>query len=113
MHNPRGWTRVETIILLIVIALIALAIFTPHSMMRNINLGMTEAELTKAMGRAPDKREKEFSFCKAGAVWYGNCNAIKDTHPSMHLVWRVGIDTWIVVAMDETGKVVYREQADN
>jgi len=109
----RGWSRTETIILLVIVGAIIWFAAWPNRLVSRVNLGMTRAETIAAVGRAPDKEEKDFTFCREGATWYGNCDEVRKSKAVSFLVWKAGVDSWVVVGFDGGGKVSYRGQGDN
>jgi hypothetical protein len=115
----RGWSRTATINLVVVaIVLVVVGAFFwfaswPHRLVSRVQLGMTRAETIAAIGRAPDKEERILAFCRQGATWYGNCDEVRASKSALFLVWKAGVDSWVVVGFDAGGKVSYRGQGDN
>ena len=114
--TQRGWSRTATINLVaVVIVLGAFVWFAtwPNRLVSRVQLGMTRAETITVIGRAPDKEERILSFCREGATWYGDCDEVRKSNSASFLVWKAGVDSWVVVGFDAGGKVSYRGQGDN
>jgi hypothetical protein len=104
-YRQTGWSKIETLILVVIIAAVIWATSAPYRVAGSVQTGMTDAEAIAAVGRPPDKQEAVLSFCATGARWYGDCSAIAASQSVNFLLWKVGIDTWLVVGVGANDKV--------
>ena len=104
-YRQTGWSTIETVILVVIISAVIWAISTPYRIAYRVQTGMTDAKAIAAIGRPPEKEEGVLSFCATGAKWYGDCSAIATSQSVNFLLWKVGIDTWLVVGVGANHKV--------
>jgi hypothetical protein len=100
-----GWSRFETIILVVIVAVLVWIAWWPRRIANKVHIGMTDAEAIAAVGRGPDRQEGVLSFCRKDSKWYGDCSAVLASRSVAFMLWKVGIDSWLVVGVDADHKV--------
>ena len=103
------WT-LATVVMLVFGGIIYAGIY-PSLLESRVDIGMAEDEVVRILGNDPHFREKDLGLCTSGA-WYGDCEGATKSRAAMFLIWKVGIDTYFVVGVNEQSTVVFRGSGD-
>lgn len=76
-----------------------------------ITNGMNEKIVVGIVGREPDEESSELYLCN-NDQWYGNCREAMKSGSSKYLIWHFGIDTLLIVGLDENLIVVFHGTGD-
>ena len=95
-----------------VLCVVALFVFVhvrAHLLYARIETGQSLATVIEILGE-PRRREPSLIFCAPYFPWDGEC---PDTAGITGFIFfKVGIDRWIVVGVDDTERVIFRTMGD-
>ena len=92
------------------VAVVGYSLFRQSQMMDSIETGMTRTEVVAELGE-PRLELEELGFCEHDD-WLGDCEAAQQSGAVHYLVWKYGIDTYLVVGLDKDGRVVFYDIGD-
>ena len=95
---------------LLMVAVVGYSLFQQSQMMDSLETGMTRSEVVKELGE-PRLDLEELGFCEHDD-WLGDCEAARQSGAVQFLVWKYGIDTYLVVGLDKGGRVVFYDIGD-
>ena len=75
----------------------------PYILKSRVNVGMTEDEVVGIVGEQPRWKQDELHYCEDG-----DCEAATKSGAVKFLIWKVGIDIYFFVSLDQQSKVVFR-----
>ena len=95
---------------LLMVVVVGYSLFQQSRMMDSIETGMPRAGVVAALGE-PRLELEELGFCEHDD-WLGDCEAARQSGAMRYLVWKYGIDTYLVVGLDKDGRVVFYDIGD-
>lgn len=94
----------------VLVVLIGYPVYCTYTPGRGVRPGMTRDQAIAAVGRPPMREEHgTFAGCKEPPGWRGDCAGLKASGSVDFLVWKTGIDTVLVIGLDASGKVAFRD----
>jgi hypothetical protein len=77
---------------------------------RKLRMGMDRSQVEKIMGKPERESLDVTGFCKAKYLYRG-CEG-KESEITLFLMWTAGIDSFYLVGLDKSGKVVFFKNGD-
>ncbi|MGR8949289.1 MAG: hypothetical protein ACU84Q_14685 [Gammaproteobacteria bacterium] len=77
-----------------------------HILYGRIAIGTHHTEITGKFGE-PDRIEGSMLFCEDIFEWTGDC---PDTNLARYDFYRTGIDRWVVIGFDDSGKAAFKSK---
>jgi hypothetical protein len=97
-------------ILAIFVAVVLYAIY-PAFVESKLEIGMNKSVVLSTVGKEPLWEQSQLELCSKHQ-WYGNCEAALKSNASQYLVWKLGIDTYLVVGLDKKSNLVFKGLGD-
>ena len=101
---------VSGIMAILILVMLVLSFYRQHRIMQFIEPGMTRAEIVDELGE-PRLVLEELGIC-LNDTWLGDCEAARLSGAVRYLVWKYGIDTYLVVGIDGDSRVVFHDIGD-
>ncbi len=97
-------------LLAVVMAVILYAIY-PSFVESQLEIGMNKSAVLSAVGKEPLWEQSQLELCSKHQ-WNGNCEAALKSNAANYLVWKLGIDTYLVVGLDKNSILVFKGLGD-
>ena len=98
LYRVARWVLGSMVVLVLV--MLVLSFYRQYRIMQFIEPGMMQDEVVAELG--------EPGICLNGS-WLGDCEAALQSGAIRYLVWKYGIDTYLVVGIDGESRVVFHD----
>lgn len=97
-------------LLAVFVAAILYAMY-PALVESQLEIGMNKSVVLSTVGKEPLWEQSELELCSKHQ-WYGNCEVALKSNAAHYLVWKLGIDTYLVVGLDKDSNLVFKGLGD-
>lgn len=94
----------------LIFIVLAWSLIQESLILHSIQPGMTQAEVVAELGE-PRLERYELGLCH-DHTWLGDCKAAQLSGAVRYLIWKYGVDTYLVVGFDSDSRVVFRDIGD-
>ncbi len=94
------------VIVLFPIALVFMAVSYPDRMASKLDIGMSVKQVEEILGEEPRLNFDTNDLCER-FDWRGNCNEARKSKSVEFSLWKMGIDTYLVVGFNQKRKVSF------
>ncbi len=97
-------------LLAVLVAVVLYAIY-PAIVESQLEIGMNKSVVLSTVGKEPLWEQSQLELCSEHQ-WHGSCEAALQSNAAHYLVWKLGIDTYLVVGLDENQNLVFKGVGD-